>query len=117
MYRRRARGTIEHVHRRDFNWFDEVDHGHRLLLPRAQVAVIADVSPSGTLHSMDSAEVEMYMPDKRRLTPVRVDGCRLEKAFTVMQQVGLWALTLLHVAKVQWKKRSLGSVAMTPAIR
>ena len=108
MYRRRARGTIEHVHRRDFNWFDEVDHGHRLLLPRAQVAVIADVNPSGTLHSMDSAEVEMYMPDKRRLTAMRVDGFGLEKAFKVMQQVGLWALTLLHVATGAMEKASFG---------
>jgi hypothetical protein len=50
----------------------------------------------------------MFMPDKRRLTPMRVAGLALELAFKVVHMLGLWALSLPHVATVVVANVSFG---------
>ena len=50
---------------------------------------------------MDPDENKYFMPDKRRLTAVRVAGLALEKAFGWVHKIGLFALQLAHVASVQ----------------
>ena len=57
---------------------------------------------------MDPDTRVMFMPDGRRLTPMRVAGFALELAFRVGHFLGLWELGPPRVALVKVKKVSMG---------